>query len=107
MMFRVMFRRPPLLGLLLLAPLAGCGFPPAESPSERAASDACREDANRTFNAQNRALLSERASPDTPFSGSSLPPLPSDGLSDQYGYDQMVDTCLKRSSAVPVAGQPN
>jgi hypothetical protein len=107
MMFRLVFRGAPLLGLFLLPLLAGCGFPPAESQSERAASDSCRDDANRTYNAQNRAQLSERASPDTPFSGSSLPPLPSDGLSETYGYEQMVETCLKRSSAVPVAGQPN
>jgi len=91
-------------GLLLLA---GCGFPPPQSETERAASDGCRDDANRIYNAQNRYQLSERASPDTPFSGSTPPPLPSDGLSDKYGYDQMVSNCLRRSEAVPVSGQTN
>jgi hypothetical protein len=87
--------------------VAGCGFPPPESGAERAASADCRDDANRMYNAQNRYLLSERDSPDTPFSGSTPPPLPSDGLSERYGFDQMVDNCLKHSSAVPVTGPAN
>jgi hypothetical protein len=87
--------------------LAGCGFPPAQSATERAAADDCRDDANRIYNAQNRYQLSERASPDTPFSGSTPPPLPSDGLSDRYGYDQMVSNCLARSEAVPTSGPKN
>jgi hypothetical protein len=86
---------------------AGCSFPPPQSGAERAAASDCREDANRIYSAQNRYLLSERDSPDTPFSGSTPPPLPSDGLSEKYGYDEMVSDCLKRSSAVPVTGQTN
>jgi hypothetical protein len=81
--------------------LTGCGFPPPQSEAERAAADGCRDDANRIYNAQNRYQLSERPSPDTPFSGSTPPPLPSDGLSDKYGYDQMVSDCLRRNEAVP------
>jgi hypothetical protein len=92
---------------LALLSFAGCGFPPPQSSSERAATADCRQDADRTYSAQNRYLLSERASPDTPYSGSTPPPLPSDGLSDRYGYDEMVSDCLKRSSAVPVNGQTN
>jgi hypothetical protein len=92
---------------LTLLCLAGCGFPPPQSDAERTASEGCREDANRVYDAQNRYQLSERPSPDTPYSGSTPPPLPSDGLSDRYGFDQMVSNCLKRSEAVPVSGQPN
>jgi hypothetical protein len=92
---------------LALLCLAGCGFPPPQSEAERSASESCREDANRVYDAQNRYQLSERPSPDTPFSGSTPPPLPSDGLSDRYGFDQMVSTCEKRSEAVPVATHPN
>jgi hypothetical protein len=92
---------------LALLGLAGCGFPPPQSAAERSASEGCREDANRIYNAQNRYQLSERDSPDTPFSGSTPPPLPSDGLSDRYGFDQMVSNCERRSVAVPVSGQPN
>lgn len=95
------------LALLLLVPLGGCGFPPPNSEAQRDADQGCRADANRIYNTQNRYLLSERSSPDTPYSGATPPPLPSDGLSDRYGYDQMVDSCLKRSDAVPVAGQAN
>ncbi len=91
-----------------LLPLAGCGlFPPPQSETQRAAADGCRDDANRIYNAQNRYQLSERPSPDTPFSGSTPPPLPSDGLSDRYSYDQMVSSCLQRSEAVPTRGQTN
>jgi len=90
-----------------LLSVAGCGFPPPQSGAERAASTDCRDDANRIYNAQNRYLLSERESPDTPFSGSTPPPLPSDGLSERYGYDEMVSDCLKRSNAVPAGGPAN
>ena len=84
--------------------LAGCGFSPPLSAGQRDAQQGCREDANRVYNAQNRYQLSERSSPDAPFSGATPPPLPGDGLSEQYGFDQMVSTCLNRSEAVPVAG---
>jgi hypothetical protein len=92
--------------LLLLSGLAlsGCGFSPPLSEGQREAQQSCREDANRIYNAQNRAQLSERSSPDTPYSGATPPPLPGDGLSEQYGFDQMVSRCLDRSEAVPVAG---
>ncbi len=92
--------------LLLLSGvgLSACGFSPPLTDGQREAQQGCREDANRVYNAQNRAQLSERSSPDTPFSGATPPPLPGDGLSEQYGFDQMVSTCLNRSEAVPVAG---
>jgi hypothetical protein len=86
---------------------AGCGFPAPQSGVERAAADDCREDANRQYNAQHRDELAERDSRDTPFSGATPPPLPSDGLSDRYAFEQSVDTCLKRSAAVPVSGAAN
>jgi hypothetical protein len=92
--------------LLLLSgfALSGCGFSPPLSDGQREAQQSCREDANRIYNAQNRVQLSERSSPDSPFSGATPPPLPGDGLSEQYGFDKMVSTCLNRSEAVPVAG---
>jgi hypothetical protein len=92
---------------LALCGLSGCGFPAPQSGEERAAQDDCREEANRQYNAQHRDALSERDGSDTPFSGATPPPLPSDGLSDRYAFDQSVDTCLKRSAAVPVAGGAN
>jgi hypothetical protein len=94
---------------LLLLPIlaaAGCGFSPPLTQGQRDAQQSCRADADRIYNTQNRYLLSERPSPDTPYSGSTPPPLPGDGLSDKYGYDQMVSRCLDRSEAVPAAGDP-
>jgi hypothetical protein len=98
--------KPAVPALLLLSGLAlsGCGFSPPLSEGQRDAQQSCREDANRVYDAQNRAQLSERSSPDTPFSGATPRPLPGDGLSEKYGFDQMVSTCLNRSEAVPVAG---
>ncbi len=95
------------LAALPLVFLSGCGFPAPLSDAQRDANQDCRADANRIYNAQNRYQLSERDARDTPFSGSTPPPLPSDGLSDQYGFDQMVDACEKRSEAVPVTGAAN
>jgi hypothetical protein len=92
--------------LLMLPVLAasGCGFSPPLTTAQRDAQASCREDANRIYNTQNRYQLSERPSPDTPYSGATPPPLPGDGLSDRYGFDQMVSSCLARSEAVPATG---
>jgi hypothetical protein len=90
--------------LLPILALAGCGFSPPLSTAQRDAQQSCKEDANRIYNTQNRYQLSERPSPDTPYSGATPPPLPGDGLSDQYSFDNMVSSCLARSEAVPAAG---
>ena len=90
--------------LLPILTLAGCGFSPPLTTSQRDAQQSCREDANRIYNTQNRYQLSERPSPDTPYSGATPPPLPGDGLSDKYSFDNMVSSCLARSEAVPAAG---
>jgi hypothetical protein len=84
--------------------LQACGFPGPASPAERASLESCRTDADRIYNAQNRYQLSERSSTDSPFSGGSQPATPSDGLADQYGHEQMIADCMKRSAAVPVSG---
>jgi hypothetical protein len=101
-----MFSPKALLAIAVLPTLflAGCGFSPPQSETQRDAQASCREDANRIYNAQNRYQLSERPSPDTPYSGSTPPPLPGDGLSDRYAFDNMVSNCLNRSDAVPAAG---
>ncbi len=93
----------PLAALALLA-LAGCAFPGAQNDVQREAAQDCGSEANRIYNAQNRTQLSERDTTDTPFSAGGPPPGPSAGLSDRYGYDQLVADCLKRSEAVPAAG---
>jgi hypothetical protein len=86
--------------------LGACGFSPPLSETQRAAIDACRSDADRVYNAQNRYQLSERDTRDTPFS-STAAPTESDTLSNQYGHDQLVSDCVNRSAAVPVAaGNP-
>jgi len=83
--------------------LSACGFSPPLSETQRAAIDSCRSDADRIYNAQNRAQLSERDTRDTPFSATAAP-TESDSLSDQYGHDQLVSDCVNRSAAVPVSG---
>jgi hypothetical protein len=97
--------RLPAIALCLSASsaLSACGFSPPLSETQRAAIDACRSDADRTYNAQNRYQLSERDTRDTPFS-STAAPTQSDTLSDQYGHDQLVSDCVNHSAAVPVAG---
>ncbi len=81
--------------------LAGCGFSPPLSPGDRATLESCRADADRIYNAQNRAQLSERSSLDSPFSGAAQPGTPSDGLADRYSHERSVDDCVHHGSAEP------
>ena len=88
--------------LPLLAALAACGFSPPLSPEDRVALDSCRTDVNRSWDVQHRDQLSIRSDRDAPYSGSTPPGLPSDGLSDQYAHDSMMSDCLHHSTVEPV-----
>lgn len=92
--------------LLLLSPLAGCGFPPPQTPEDRVALTTCRSEADRVYGVQNRAQLSERNSIDTPFSAGSQPGQPSDGLADRYSQEQMIDDCLRHGPDARLPGSP-
>jgi hypothetical protein len=87
--------------LLLCAGIGGCGFSPPLSPADRATLDTCRGNADRVYNAQNRAQLSQRDSRDSPFSGSGQAGSPSDGLADQYSHENMVDDCVRHGAMEP------
>ena len=86
------------MALLGASMLGGCGFSPPLSAGHRETLAECRSDADRVYNARNRAQLSQRDDQDAPFSGSSQAGLPSNGLSDRYGHEQMVDSCVRHGS---------
>ncbi len=91
----------PSLCLMLLSgagALGGCGFSPPLSPGDRETLADCRSEADRIYNTRNRAQLSQRDDQDAPFSGASQAGLPSNGLSDRYGHEQMVDNCVRRGT---------
>jgi hypothetical protein len=92
--------------LLCCASLASCGFSPPLSPADRSTLADCRSEADRIYNAQNRAQLSERDSRDSPFSGAAQPGTPSDGLADRYSHENMVDDCVRHGTAEPIAAAP-
>ncbi len=81
--------------------LAGCGFSPPLSAADRNTLESCRTDADRVYNAQNRAQLSERESQDSPFSGESQRSSPSDGLADRYSHERTVDDCVRHGGVQP------
>ncbi len=87
--------RPAALALML----AGCaGQAPAPNHADQAAASFCERQADQTFYAQNRYLLSERDQRDTPFSTSGLPGVTSNGLSQRYGRDEQLAGCLKENN---------
>ena len=77
--------------------------PTPEQQAQRAAAAACRANADASFEAQNRYLLSERDTTDAPFSSSGDSGITTRGLSQRYGYDQGLSRCL----AATKAGNPN
>lgn len=91
-------RPSPLASLVAASLLAGCaGVPPQQSHADRAAADACEHQADQTYLSQNRFLMSERSTVDTPFSSSGLPGVTSNGLPDRYGRDQQLASCLREN----------
>jgi predicted small lipoprotein YifL len=87
------------LAIPVLAALAGCGGSQPLTQDDREAVSDCNKESDRIFAARNQYELSERDSRDTPYSGNTLPPTPSDGLSDQYEREQLRDSCLAHSAA--------
>ncbi len=92
-----MFRA--LLPALLVLLAAGCTRPP-QTPATRASAAAvasCRSSANQAFDRQNRFLLSERSTTDSPFSTSGDPGVTTRGLTERYDYDTQLQSCLAAS----------
>ncbi len=82
------------LAVALLAP--GCA-PWATKPQSRvsaAAAAACRSRTDQVYERQNRYLLSERDTRDSPFSTSGTTGITSAGLSQRFARDSMYDSCI-------------
>ena len=85
----------------LLVVVAGC-TPPPSTPATRASAAAlaaCRASTNQSFDRQNRYLLSERSTIDSPFSTSGVPGITTRGLTERYDYDTQLSSCLAASNA--------
>jgi hypothetical protein len=99
--------RTPVLLTLTLAVLAGCNPGPqpmtTQARATAATRAACRASTERSFNEQNRYLLSERDTTDSPFSTSGVTGVTTRGLSQRYDYDTLLQNCLSSAGA----GQAN
>ena len=89
------------LPVLLVLFAAGCTPPPPSSGSRASAAAvaSCRATTNHSFDRQNRYLLSERNTTDSPFSSSGDPGVTTRGLTQRYDYDTQLASCLDASNA--------
>ncbi len=74
----------------------GCAAP-ATTPRSRASAAAlaaCRTRTDQAYDRQNRYLLSERDTRDSPFSTSGTTGITTTGLSQRYARDNMFDSCI-------------
>ena len=85
--------------------LAGCARAPM-SRSDQAAVAACRADADRVYDQQNRYELSERSQRDTPLSSYGTFGITSAGLGQIYGRDTEIANCLHERRAADTSTQP-
>ena len=100
----------PLFVPLVLVAIAGCAGPASQSPTRAsaAATATCRASTEASFNRQNRYLLSERNTTDSPFSTSGIPGITTRGLTQRYQYDTQLASCLAASGgAAQPASQPS
>ena len=98
-------------GLATLA-LAGCasGSRQPLSLTERDSISACRQQANDIYDRQNRGEIYSVDPNWAPSSSYGLGSLPTNGLSDQYAHERLVDNCVRNTGAgsnAPVASGPS
>ena len=93
-----MFRA--LLPALLVLFAAGCARPQQTAATRASAATAasCRSSANKAFDRQNRYLLSERSTVDSPFSTSGDPGVTTRGLTQRFDYDTNLQSCLSNAA---------
>jgi hypothetical protein len=91
-------RRLPLLAAGA-ACLAACVPQPPPATPDQAALRACRARAEQIYAQQNRGTPDLPAASNTPYAAGGLPSDTTAGLSARYGYDQVVDRCLRGSLA--------
>jgi hypothetical protein len=96
--------RLPAFLVLALGALCGCANTdlPAPLRSQQQADAqtvaACRQRANQVFDQQNRgAIFSQAPQTNMPFSANFTPDNPSRGLSAQFGFDRMVNDCVRNT----------
>ena len=86
--------------------LSGCMAPPRapdgtieQTTADQKALVACRARANEVYDRQNRgAIFTGTSNRDTPRSGDYLSGITTRGLSARYGYDNMIDDCLRHTN---------
>ena len=99
---------PPLAAALVVLLAAGCN-PAPQTPASRANAavvSSCRASTDQSFDRQNRYLLSERDTTDSPYSSSGLPGITTNGLTQRYDYDTQLAGCLASSNSLRTATQP-
>ncbi|MGH7102714.1 MAG: hypothetical protein ACREFJ_09990 [Acetobacteraceae bacterium] len=92
------------LALATLSLLSACG--PPQTPQQRAAYQACRNQAEQQFSIQNRSSLFQSDSSLTPYTAQSANFAPTQNLANQFAHRQMVQACLRGATGpAPVAPQ--
>jgi hypothetical protein len=98
------FATPSALATAIL--LGGCMAPPRapdgtieQSSADQKALVACRARANEVYDRQNRgAIFTPTSGSDTPRSSDYAWGVTTRGLSARYGYDNMIDDCLRHTN---------
>lgn len=83
--------------LILVLILAGCTSGAPESDTQRATAAACREQANTTFNVQNRDQIYNIYQPYAPQSGIGMLDNPTRQLSNSYAQEEMISNCIRNT----------
>lgn len=83
--------------VLLAVLLAACTTGAPESETQRTTAEACREQANTTYNVQNRDQIYRIYDRNTPNSGIGLLDIPTRQLSDSYAQQQMISNCIRNT----------
>jgi hypothetical protein len=87
------------IGWLLVLGLVACTTQPPkpQSVTDRATTEACRQQANNTYAVQNRDQIYRIKEPFAPQSGTGLLDLPTRGLSDQFAQERLVQDCIRNT----------
>lgn len=95
--------------LMLAGALAAAGCSPRPQNAATRAADAnyaaCRTRTDAIYDQQNRYLLSERSTIDSPYSTTGLPGNTAKGLSRQFQRDSNMQDCLDNGTAAAGSGE--
>jgi hypothetical protein len=90
--------------------LGGCDVPAplrSQPQSDAQTRAACRERANQVFDQQNRgAIFSGQSQANMPFSANWTPDVPNRGLSQQFGFNQIVNDCVRNTGTETTRTSP-